>query len=209
MNLRRPDLVLPPCLGTIGRVFSQRLRPFVHRIRPGVLPGVPAPGPLFGNRNRRSRAYLTAHPCSARHSTHLLTSIADCLDSRRLSPSLCGFGESLDKRFRNDPLVKSTFTYMACGTVPVSWLRRKPFANAKTFCGLWSIESVPGTAKPKEFLDTNGMKGGYRPKPHLVPKLEDLLALFVRIFWSCRPETICSASSGMEKRCCRHGTAQS
>jgi hypothetical protein len=92
------------------------------------------------------------------------------------SLSLCGFGESLDKRFRNDPLVKSTFTYMACGTVPVSWLRRKPFANAKTFCGLWSIESVPGTAKPKEFLDTYGMKGGYRPKPHLVPKLEDLLA---------------------------------
>jgi hypothetical protein len=92
------------------------------------------------------------------------------------SLSLCGFGESLDKRFRSDSLVKSTFTYMACGTVPVSWLKQKPFTNAKTFCGLWSIESVPGTAKPKEFLDTYGMKGGYRPKPHLVPKLEDLLS---------------------------------
>jgi hypothetical protein len=92
------------------------------------------------------------------------------------SLSLCGFGKSLDKRFRNDALVKSTFTYMACGTVPVSWLKQKPFANAKTFCGLWSIESVPGAAKPKEFLDTYGMKAGYRPKPHLVPKLEDLLS---------------------------------
>jgi hypothetical protein len=92
------------------------------------------------------------------------------------SLSLCGFGKSLDKRFRNDSLVKSTFTYMACGTVPVSWLKQKPFTNAKTFCGLWSIESVPGAAKPKEFLDTYGMKGGYRPKPHPVPKLEDLLS---------------------------------
>jgi hypothetical protein len=57
-----------------------------------------------------------------------------------------------------------------------NWLKQKPFTNAKTFCGLWSIESVPGAAKPKEYLDTYGEKGGYRPKPHLVPKLEDLLS---------------------------------
>lgn len=92
------------------------------------------------------------------------------------SLSLCGFGKSLDQRFRRDLLVKSTFTYMACGTVPVSWLKQKPFSNVKTYCGFWSIESVPGAAKPKEFQDTYGMGRGYRPKPYPVPKLEDLLS---------------------------------
>ena len=92
------------------------------------------------------------------------------------SLSLCGFGKSLDHRFRSDLLVKSTFTYMACGTVPVSWLKQKPFTNAKTYCGFWSIESVPDAAKPKEYQDTYGMGRGSRPKPHPVPKLEDLLS---------------------------------
>jgi hypothetical protein len=92
------------------------------------------------------------------------------------SLSLCGFGESLDKKFRSDMQVKSAFTYMACGTIPVSWLKQKPFTNAKTYCGFWSIESVPGAAKAKEFQDTYGMRRGSRPKPHLVPKLDDLLS---------------------------------
>jgi hypothetical protein len=92
------------------------------------------------------------------------------------SLSLCGFGESLDKKFRSDRQVKSAFTYMACGTIPVSWLKQKPFTNAKTYCGFWSIESVPGAAKAKEFQDTYGMRRGSRPKPHLVPKLDDLLS---------------------------------
>jgi hypothetical protein len=92
------------------------------------------------------------------------------------SLSLCGFGESLDKKFRRYSQVKSTFTYMACGTIPVSWLKQKPFTNAKTYCGFWSIESVPDVAKPKEFQDTYGMRRGYRPKPHPVPKLDDLLS---------------------------------
>jgi hypothetical protein len=92
------------------------------------------------------------------------------------SLSLCGFGKSLDQRFRSDVRVKSTFTYMACGTIPVSWLKQKPFTSAKTYCGFWSIESVPGAAKPKEFQDTYGMKRGSRPKPYPVPKLEDLLS---------------------------------
>jgi hypothetical protein len=71
--------------------------------------------------------------------------------------SLCGFGKSLDHRFRNDLLMKSAFTYMACGTVPVSWLKQKPFTNAKTYCGFWSIESVPDAVKPKEYQDTYGV----------------------------------------------------
>jgi hypothetical protein len=92
------------------------------------------------------------------------------------SLSLCGFGKSLDQRFRSDLQVKSAFTYMACGTIPVSWLKQKPFTHVKTYCGFWSIESVPGAAKPKEFQDTYGMKRGSRPKPHPVPKLDDLLS---------------------------------
>jgi hypothetical protein len=92
------------------------------------------------------------------------------------SLSLCGFGKSLDQRFRSDLQVKSAFTYMACGTIPVSWLKQRPFTHAKTYCGFWSIESVPGAAKPKEFQDTNGIRRGSRPKPHPVPKLDDLLS---------------------------------
>jgi len=93
------------------------------------------------------------------------------------SLSLCGFGEHLDKRFRADPQVKATFTYMACGTIPVSWLKRKPFTDVKTYCGFWSIESIPGTTKPKVFQDTYGLTQGYRPQSHAVPKLEDLLPI--------------------------------
>ena len=162
-------------MGTIGRVLSQRLVRFLtgfalgfcleflpltlhSEITPGAsgLTSPPSPGP-------------PAAPVATPPQPLTVLILGDSL-------SLCGFGKSLDKRFRSDPLVKSTFTYMACGTVPVSWLKQKPFTNAKTFCGLWSIESVPGAAKPKEYLDTYGEKEGYRPKPHLVPKLEDLLS---------------------------------
>ncbi|MBV9488233.1 MAG: hypothetical protein JO069_00720, partial [Verrucomicrobia bacterium] len=61
--------------------------------------------------------------------------------------------------------------------IPVSWLKQKPFTNIKTYCGFWSIESIPGTSKRKVFQDTYGMKRGYRPHGHAVPKLEDLLLI--------------------------------
>jgi hypothetical protein len=89
------------------------------------------------------------------------------------SLSLCGFGKRLDQKFRSDPQVQSVFTYMACGTHPLSWIKEKPYATVKTYCGFWSIESSAG--QPKELEDTYGMKQGYVPKPHPVPKLEDLL----------------------------------
>jgi hypothetical protein len=38
------------------------------------------------------------------------------------SLALCGFGKRLDERFRQSPNVKATFTYLACGTNPLSWL---------------------------------------------------------------------------------------
>jgi hypothetical protein len=64
---------------------------------------------------------------------------------------------------------------MACGTNPLSWLKVKPYANIKTYCGYWSIESDPGANKPKELIDTYGRPEGSIPNPHVVPKLEDLL----------------------------------
>ena len=91
------------------------------------------------------------------------------------SLSLCGFGKRLDERLRKDPRVKTTFTYMTCGTTPLSWLKQKPYTNVKTHCGFWSIESVPGAAHPHEMQDTYGMRRKYSPKPHTVPKVEDLL----------------------------------
>ena len=92
------------------------------------------------------------------------------------SLALCGFGKRLDEKFRQDPRVKSTFTYITCATHPLSWLKEKPYTNVKTHCGFWSIESVPNSDRVKELPDVYGMTRGHKPKPHLVPKLDDLLA---------------------------------
>jgi hypothetical protein len=177
------DLVLPLCLGTLGRLFIQRLVRLFTGFALGfclgfltpLLPAETAIGvsglissPADSNKASPSPGAPALQAANLARSMTVLI-LGDSL-------SLCGFGKSLDKRFRKDSQVKATFTYMACGTVPVSWLKQKPFTNAKTFCGLWSIESVPGAAKPKEFLDSYGEKAGYRPKPHPVPKLEDLLS---------------------------------
>jgi hypothetical protein len=61
------------------------------------------------------------------------------------SLALCGFGKRLDERFRKSPRVKATFTYLTCGTNPLSWLKERPYANVRTHCGFISIESAgPG-----------------------------------------------------------------
>jgi hypothetical protein len=91
------------------------------------------------------------------------------------SLALCGFGKRLDHRFRNDPQVSATFSYMACGTNPLSWLKQKPYTSVRTQCGYASIESIAGASAPRDFEDTYGMSAGHAPKPHLVPKLEDML----------------------------------
>jgi hypothetical protein len=92
------------------------------------------------------------------------------------SLALCGFGKRLDERFRNHPDVNATFTYMACGTNPISWLKQKPYTNVKTQCGFWTIEPPgDGKAEPREMRDTYGIRRGQSPKAHLVPKFEDLL----------------------------------
>jgi hypothetical protein len=91
------------------------------------------------------------------------------------SLALCGFGKRLDERFRDHSQVNATFTYMACATNPLSWLKQKPFTEVKTQCGFWSIESAEGSPQPREVQDTYGIKRNQAPKPRLVPKLEDLL----------------------------------
>jgi hypothetical protein len=90
------------------------------------------------------------------------------------SLALCGFGKRLDERFRKSPRTKATFTYIACGTNPLSWLKERPYANIKTHCGFVSIESN-GSGRPRELDDVYGMRRGHVPIPHPVPKLEDLL----------------------------------
>jgi hypothetical protein len=89
------------------------------------------------------------------------------------SLSLCGFGKRLDSRFRQSGQIKSTYTYMACGTVPLSWIKTPGYAQAKTCCGFWSIEQTG--SKSKQTQDTYGMTKGYKPGSHPIPKIEELL----------------------------------
>jgi hypothetical protein len=93
------------------------------------------------------------------------------------SLALCGFGKRLDERFRESPLTKATVTYLACGTNPLSWLKERPYTNVKTNCGYLSIESI-GNGMVKQVEDVYGMRRGYSPGSHPVPKLEDLLVSF-------------------------------
>ena len=92
------------------------------------------------------------------------------------SLALCGFGQRLDDRFRKSPHVKATFTYIACGTNPLSWLKERPYTHIQTHCGYIAIESNPGSGHVKELQDVYGQTRGHVPGSHPVPKLEDLLA---------------------------------
>ena len=89
------------------------------------------------------------------------------------SMALCGFGQRLDGHLRSMG-VQDVFTYMACGTQPLSWTTLKAYANAKTRCGFWKIETQKG-AEPLSFQDTYGMGHGHRPDKYDVPKIEELL----------------------------------
>jgi hypothetical protein len=91
------------------------------------------------------------------------------------SLALCGFGKRLDERFRESPLTKATFTYLACGTNPLSWLKDRPYTHIQTHCGFVSMESLGG-GMMREVNDVYGQTRGHVPGSHPVPKLEDLLA---------------------------------
>ena len=90
------------------------------------------------------------------------------------SLGLCGFGKTLDNRLRKESEISAVYTYMACGTIPGSWLRTGALARAHTACGYWTIEGKNGE-KPAEIQDTYGMQRGKKPDSHPVPKLESLL----------------------------------
>ena len=91
------------------------------------------------------------------------------------SLALCGFGERLDERFRKSPDVSATFTYIACGTNPLSWLKERPYTHIQTHCGFVSLESNPSSGHVKALHDVYGQTRGHTPGSHPVPKLEDLL----------------------------------
>ena len=90
------------------------------------------------------------------------------------SMALCGFGQRLDSRFRSSG-AREVFTYMACGTQPLSWTTLKGYAGAKSRCGYWTIESRKSGGVPETFQDTYGMTRGHKPSSHDVPKIETLL----------------------------------
>lgn len=90
------------------------------------------------------------------------------------SLGLCGFGKSLDSKLRQNDSISVVATYMACGTIPSSWLKIGPYSSAKTACGYWSIETRAGSP-PAESKDTYGMTAGHKPASHPVPKIEALL----------------------------------
>ncbi len=89
---------------------------------------------------------------------------------------LCGFAQHLDQRLRDDPQDRAVYTYAACATTPVKWLKRKPYENFKTLCGFLTIKTREGDAKPDIVEDIYGMTKGHKPAAHDVPKFEELLA---------------------------------
>ncbi len=91
------------------------------------------------------------------------------------SMALCGFGQKVDAYFRAEG-VQEVFTYMACGTQPLSWTTLKNYEQAKTRCGFWRIETQK-SGPPLSFQDTYGMGAGHRPGRYDVPKIEELLEL--------------------------------
>src|SRR5258708_30631703 len=91
------------------------------------------------------------------------------------SLALCGFGKRLDERYRESQDVNATFTYLACGTNPLSWLQDRPYTHIQTHCGFVSMESLGG-GMMREVEDVYGQTRGHTPGSHPVPKLEDLLA---------------------------------
>lgn len=89
------------------------------------------------------------------------------------SLGLCGFGKRLDQRLRESRHFNKVHTYLACGTVPLSWIQMDGYRNARTLCGFWSIEGEGSDVKNVQ--DTYGMSKGYRPAAHAIPKMEEIL----------------------------------
>ncbi|MFZ9941195.1 MAG: hypothetical protein ACO3F7_03480 [Luteolibacter sp.] len=91
------------------------------------------------------------------------------------SMGMAGLGPIIDECFRSCPGIGPVHTIMACGTNPLSWMKAAPYRKATTHCGFWSIETVEGKKKPRQIENYYGAKKGMRPKPHTIPKIEDLI----------------------------------
>jgi hypothetical protein len=148
------------------RKNSARLRLFVSILIAAPVLGV---GSLW--------ASAESMPVEVRQAIPVSTGSSDAINVLILGDSLalCGFGKRLDDRFRKSARVKSTYTYLACGTNPLSWLKERPYSNIKTHCGFVMIEST-NSGRIKEANDVYGLPRGHIPGAHPVPKLEDLLA---------------------------------
>jgi hypothetical protein len=125
---------------------------------------------------------LASDADASQHDGAIVLILADSL-------GLCGFGKRLDEHFRRLPGVKAVYTFMACGTQPLSWLKERPYANVKTRCGFWSIESGPYSPQFRELKDVYGMRRGWVPAAHPVPKLEELVA-------NIRPDVLVMQTGG-------------
>lgn len=89
------------------------------------------------------------------------------------SMSLCGFGDTFTSYLQKSGMCDEVHMYMASGTNPLSWLSHKSYKKTGTRSGFWVIHQ---TAEGREQLkDVYGMRAGYRPGYHRVPKLEALL----------------------------------
>lgn len=91
------------------------------------------------------------------------------------SMGLNGFADDLDASFRACPGVARVHTIAACGTNPLSWLKRAPYTNASTHCGFLRIESTDDQGGVEVERDIYGIPSGHKPSGHRVPKIEDLV----------------------------------
>jgi hypothetical protein len=92
------------------------------------------------------------------------------------SMGLNGFADELDACFRACPGVARVHTFAACGTNPLSWMKRPPYSTATTHCGYLRIESTDDDGGISVERDIYGIPSGHKPSGHRVPKIEDLVS---------------------------------
>ena len=92
------------------------------------------------------------------------------------SMGLNGFADELDACFRACPGVARVHTIAACGTNPLSWMKRAPYNSASTHCGYLRIESTDDAGGITVERDIYGIPSGHKPGGHRVPKIEDLVS---------------------------------
>jgi hypothetical protein len=91
------------------------------------------------------------------------------------SMGLNGFADELDACFRACPGVERVHTIVACGSNPLTWMKRGPYASATTHCGFLRIDSTGEPGGIQVERDIYGIPAGNKPATHRVPKIEDLV----------------------------------